>query len=79
MLHSRRIPVLGILYYHPANPYRFGHVKNDTTPWANVLRAVGGCAHILRRRRGARLGWAVAVGGVRRTGAAGCCGGAEMG
>ena len=42
MLHSRRIPVLGILYYHPANPYRFGHVKNDTTPWANVLRAVGG-------------------------------------
>ena len=42
MLHSRKIPVLAILYYHAANPARFGHVKNNTTPWANYERAVGG-------------------------------------
>ena len=35
-LHARRVPVLALLWYHPANAYRFGKVKNDTNPWKNA-------------------------------------------
>ena len=35
-LHSMRIPVIGFVYFHPANPFRFGHVKRDRTPWKNA-------------------------------------------
>ena len=39
-LHGRGIPVLAIFWFHPANPFRFGHVKNDTTPWRGAERVV---------------------------------------
>ena len=51
-LHARAIPVVALLYYHAANPYRFRLGPKDRTPWKNADKVGKQEQHarVLRRR-----------------------------